>query len=83
VITGDAFMDVMILKIWKDFYDNKNNNYCLIFEDDFVSNENCKEILFKAELFMKKIIKKLIFYFYIIYLVNYLVILTQLILFVE
>jgi GR25 family glycosyltransferase involved in LPS biosynthesis len=41
------------VKVWKDFYENSNSNYCLIFEDDFVTNENCKNIIEKGEEFIK------------------------------
>jgi GR25 family glycosyltransferase involved in LPS biosynthesis len=42
------------VKVWNDFYQNSTSNYCLIFEDDFVSNNNCKGIIEKGNKFMKK-----------------------------
>lgn len=39
-------------KIWNEFYKNSNSNFCLIFEDDFLTNLNCKYILEKGEKFM-------------------------------
>ena len=43
------------MKIWSDFLDKfPNEQYCLIFEDDFVSNAHSKMILNKAVEFMKQ-----------------------------
>lgn len=44
------------VNIWKDFYVKyPNNDYCLIFEDDFTySNNNIKNILQKGDQFMKQ-----------------------------
>jgi hypothetical protein len=40
------------VKVWNEFYHNSKSNYCLIFEDDFVSNNNCKGIIEKGKIFM-------------------------------
>ena len=43
------------IKIWKDFYENYPNiDYCLIFEDDFVSTENSSNYIKSAEKFIEK-----------------------------
>ena len=42
------------IKIWKDFYKNhKDFNYCLIFEDDFVSNKESMKYIEEGEKFIK------------------------------
>jgi GR25 family glycosyltransferase involved in LPS biosynthesis len=41
------------VKIWNDFYQNSNCNYLLVFEDDFVVNDICKNILEKGAEFMQ------------------------------
>jgi GR25 family glycosyltransferase involved in LPS biosynthesis len=41
------------VKIWNDFYQNSNCNYCLIFEDDIISNNNTVDLLQKSKLFMQ------------------------------
>lgn len=41
------------VKIWNEFYHNSNENYCLIFEDDFISSDDSADLLKKSNLFMK------------------------------
>ncbi len=42
------------MTIWEDFYKNyPNNNYCLVFEDDFLVTSKTKKILKKAEKFIQ------------------------------
>jgi hypothetical protein len=43
------------MKIWNDFYMKyPNNNYCLVFEDDFVTDVNSKSLLEKSIDFLDK-----------------------------
>jgi hypothetical protein len=41
------------VKIWKDFYLKSSNKFCLIFEDDFIVNDYCKDLLIQASIFMQ------------------------------
>lgn len=41
------------VKIWNEFYHSSNSNYCLIFEDDFISSNDSVDLLQKGNLFMQ------------------------------
>lgn len=51
------------VKIWKDFYENHTANHCLIFEDDFVTNDNCNDIINKGDEFIRNNNKEVDFLF--------------------